>query len=446
MFDSYPYGKDFELACLALLVQEPQDAVHSIEPQYFTTPAYGDIARIVGLSYEGKDLRSFRLKFRSLWPLVLDEVGLNKPQKVDLKPIYHKAVRQIFNLSLPDKAVLLAKFSEWTRKWRFRETLVKVEKDFHENRIDRARERVQELATILAPGTLATDKHGDRTEARLVDFPGPSSTESQQSRWLIQDLIPDTGLAMGVGVPGAGKSLLALLMLDAAVRGVPFLNRKCPSRRFALYVDAENGRPEMARRCSIFNVATLRLRFWCLDDPKFGVPPKDPLHPVYLGLAEKYRCPIVFDPFHYFAEGKVNQAEDVAPVLQKFKELAVRGRIPVYVLHHSSDKDPKNTYIGSTLIRAILDAGHFIKAKKDRANPDVRYITISSLKARRTGDFTLALKANWRTGEYEEWQSPNLALRKKLERILEQFPDISERDAAKKLGVSRWKLRALLGK
>ena len=160
----------------------------------------------------------------------------------------------------------------------------------------------------------------------------------------------------------------------------------------------------------------------------------------------KYRCPIVFDSFHYFAEGKVNQAEDVAPLLQKFKELAVRGRIPVYLLHHSSDKDSHNTYLGSTLIRAVLDAGHSIKAKKDAADPDVLNIVITSMKTRRTGDFRLALKVNWRTGTYEEYQSPDVALRKQLERIRERYPDISEREIAKKLGITRWKLRTLLGK
>ena len=88
--------------------------------------------------------------------------------------------------------------------------------------------------------------------------------------------IPDSGLTMGVGVPGAGKSLVAILMLNAAVRGIQFLSRKCPSKCFALYVDAENGRSEMVRRCTKFGITTPRLRFWSLDDPEFGIPPKDP--------------------------------------------------------------------------------------------------------------------------------------------------------------------------
>ena len=60
MFDDYPYGKDFELGCLALLVQEPQKAVRLIEPQHFRHPTHVDIARIIRRSYEGKDLNSFR--------------------------------------------------------------------------------------------------------------------------------------------------------------------------------------------------------------------------------------------------------------------------------------------------------------------------------------------------------------------------------------------------
>lgn len=449
MLSDFPYGKEFELGCLALLVQEPHDSAGIIEPRNFTDTSFVDIAGAVKDAYAGKDLSTFRLKFRSLWPFVVDKARLDTARKSGLKPHYKQVVRRIFNIDLPDKGALLAKVSEWSRDQRAREALIAIEKEIHAKRPDRALEQSKELVTILGAGASPAGDKGEAIEPRIVDFPCPSAPPHvDRSRWFIDNLIAANGLTMGVGVPESGKSLLALLMFDCGMRGFPFLGHASSSRRsvFALYVDTENGLAEMLRRCEAFSVITPQLRFWCLDNNTLGPPPKDPLDPRYVQFAKKYRCPMVFDSLQYFTDGKINNPEDVAPVLQKFKLLAAQWRIPIYVLHHSSDKDPRNIYLGSTLIRATLDAGHFIVAKKDPTDRDLRYITLTSIKSRRGGDITLAVQINWRTGEYEEWQSPIEGLRKKLEAILERNPKISERKLEAKLGVSRWKIRKLLGK
>jgi len=119
-------------------------------------------------------------------------------------------------------------------------------------------------------------------------------------------------------------------------------------------------------------------------------------------------------------------------------------QLPVIVLHHSSDKDDRNTYLGSTLIRAVIDTGYFVEAKEDINNEDIRYIELSNLKGRRGTKANLSIKVDWKEGTYErEAYAPKEGVLEKYRELNKKHPGVSQRDAAKKLHVDRQIIRTL---
>lgn len=313
------------------------------------------------------------------------------------------------------------------------------------------RKAIQPYLDEMLPGLDTSEMvfPGDKedTEEPLKKFPSFARHHKVKANgWLIEKLIVDPGLTMFAGRPESGKSLLITLALACVGRGQPFagLATTKPSR-FSLIVDTENGMAEMIRRGKAFELQHLHtVRFWCMDNPSLPLPPKDPLDPAYVEIAERHRCPITFDPLSYFTDGKLNRPEDVVPVVQKFKELASRYRIPVILSHHSSDKDEANQYLGSTLIRSVLDAGHFVELTTDPENEDRQHITLSSMKARRTNRITFGIEVDWEQGTYEPWTSQR---EKDAQKALEMAKaGLTERRIAAKLGKSRKYVRRLLGR
>jgi RecA-family ATPase len=143
-----------------------------------------------------------------------------------------------------------------------------------------------------------------------------------------------------------------------------------------LYVDAENGRSVMKERCDILNIAGTRMRFWCLDDPEGAPPPLD--NPIYFHLAKKYRPVFIFDPLREFFsgadKGETNIEAALLPTLRAAKQIAHRCGVPIILVHHSSDKDSRNTYLHSIHIRGAIDAGYFVKEKK--ADPKTPHLHV----------------------------------------------------------------------
>jgi hypothetical protein len=214
-----------------------------------------------------------------------------------------------------------------------------------------------------------------------------------------------------------------------------------------LHIDCENGMSEIKRRCELFGISVAPgLLFWCLDDAKLGPPPQLP-SPIYEQFAEKGWV-LVFDSLAFQTSGKVIKAEDIVPILYELKRLAARTGVPIIVIHHSSDKDDRNTYLGSTFIRASLDAGYFVETTKDPTDDDRHLVELFSIKGRRGGRPTLAIQLDFEEGAYWKVDSPHEEEKhepmKVLADVIRKHPNSSKKTVLEKSHLPRHKARKLL--
>jgi hypothetical protein len=122
--------------------------------------------------------------------------------------------------------------------------------------------------------------------------------------------------------------------------------------------------------------------------------------------------------------------------------------VPIVVIHHSSDKEERNTYLGSTFIRASLDAGYFVETTKDPRDDDRHLVELYSIKGRRGGAPTLAMQLDFSTGRYWKVDSPHDEQKREpmqiIAELIRQHPSWVKERLIAKSGLPRHKARKLL--
>jgi len=426
----YVYGEVFQMRLLSYLLRDPEKIFDLVEPQYFTSPLFVEICRVAKKAL--KNDRSSKLHRHTLIELLRQTVGDD-----DAWPLYKSTVKEIYSLELRDKPVLHGQVLQFAKESRYREALENSERDVNSKHYERVHERMEKLRTSLDSGEPLG--HNDfQTPHRLQ--------KAKDNTWLIDQFIPDNGLTLFVGPPESAKSLVSLLWEYSVSRGQKFLGLTT-RRSTVLHIDCENGMSEVKRRCELFGIRIAPdLLFWCLDDPKRGVPPQLP-DPIYEQFAQKGWV-LVFDSLAFQTSGRVIKAEDIVPILFEFKRLAAKTGIPIVVIHHASDKDGRNTYLGSTLIRASLDAGYFVETTKDPTDNDRQLVELYSIKGRRGGGPTLAMQLDFEDGDYWKVDSPHEEEKREpmqiLADVIRKHPNCPKEKVLEKSHLPRHKARQLL--
>jgi hypothetical protein len=427
----YKWSETFQLRLLTYYLRDPEKLYDVIEPQWFSSPIHKEISRILKDVYtaHGKDIRVSR---STLTELVRATMG-----EQDSWSLYKKTIKELYELKLMDRSILYRQAFEFAKETKYREALIAAEKDITNRRYQKVHERIENLLTPLNGTSVLGHK----------DFQTPHRLQTaKDNTWLIEPLIPDNGLTLFVGPPESDKSLVSLLWEYCVTRRRNFLGLQT---RWAtvLHIDCENGTSEIKRRCELFGIRLAPgLLFWCLDDPKLGPPPQLP-SPIYEQFAKKGWV-LVFDSLAFQTSGKVIKAEDIVPILFEFKRLAAKTGVPIIAIHHSSDKDDRNTYLGSTFIRASLDAGYFVETTKDPTDDDRHLVELFSIKGRRGGGPTLAMRLDFEEGEYWKVESPHEEEKREpmqlLVEVIRKHPHASKEIVLAKSHLPRHKARKLL--
>ncbi len=434
--NEYPFSKDFQAHLLALLVRRPKEYLRICEPRHFGSPVHMDIARLVAESYEKHGTDGFLLSRATLGQIVKKYLGTKRRE---LWPEYKCEIRKLFKLSLTDKPILHEQLRAFIDKSNYRDALVQAERSVNDGRYDDCDKIFEEVRSARNRNTAL----GPTSQ----DFPTPHRLGKVTSNtWLVDRFIPEGGLTLLVGPPESSKSLTCLLWEYSVARQRDFLGLRT-RRRMMLHVDAENGLAEIKRRCELFQIKYAPdLLFWPIDDPKHGPPPQFP-DPIYQQLAQK-GWTLIFDSLAFLTGGKVMKSEDVVPILYELRTLAARTGVAIVVIHHSSDKEVRNQYLGSTFIRAALDAAYFVQTTKNPLNEDRQLVELQSIKSRRGSSPSLAMEVDFSSGTYEKVVSPHEQVKQEPMRILAELirkrPDSTKERIIAKSGLGRHKARTLL--
>jgi hypothetical protein len=438
MLSKYPFTEDFQTRLLALMIQEPEKVLHVVRARHFTSAIHMDIARIAMETYEKHGTEAFRLSRAALEQLIRKFLGRKRR---DVWRVYRKYIKRLYKISLEDQPILLEQVREFATEGNYRQALVDAEKQLN-------RQEFKQIDKIFEDLRVSQDGQGGPNVLQARDFQTPHRLQRSvlDNTWLIDNFIPDNGLTLFVGPPESAKSLASLLWEYSVAKRLTFLGLRT---RWAtvLHIDCENGMAEIKRRCEMFNIKFApELLFWCLDDPKLGPPPQLP-EPKYEEFARQGWV-LVFDSLAFQTSGKVIKAEDIVPILFEFKRLAAKTGVPIIAIHHSSDKDDRNTYLGSTFIRASLDAGYFVETTKDPRNSDRQLVEFYSIKGRRGGMPELSMQLDFSDGSYRRVNSTREEEKREPMQILadtiQNHPRMVKEELIAKSGLPRHKARKLL--
>lgn len=233
--------------------------------------------------------------------------------------------------------------------------------------------------------------------------------------WIIDGVLPAGALALLVGRPKAGKSLLTLDMLASVALGETYIDR-ATAQGPAIYFPAEDAlrmvRSRLFTRIGSERTAPIHVvpadgsldQSIRLDDPESFIRLAATIEAVRPSL-------VVLDPFREFHHRKENDADDMAAVLRPLRNLAHQTDTAVVLVHHRNKhaSDPALATRGSSAITGGVDVVMTCElsneSDEDELTPD------QTLTIRVEGRYgpRMKLGARLRTGLRWEPATPRMA-------------------------------------
>lgn len=262
----------------------------------------------------------------------------------------------------------------------------------------------QGLADEFAISLALVDVPTDKRIRDMEDVPDVLTLPRTPVQWAVSNLIPLAGVSMLAGLPGTGKSFLALALARAVLTGGEYLGRAVRQFKTVLYLDAENPLQLAQDRTErLFGGPMAGLKVWGLWNPDAPALIGDPR---LLRWAEE-RPLIVIDSLIRFHAADENSASEMRLVMAEIRKLAAAGAT-VLLLHHSGKVQDTRAAgsRGSTDILAAVDmAAELIrdeegaltlKVRKNRMGPEDRIEIVADFQA---GRFTALESAVMRVSD-----------------------------------------------
>lgn len=250
-------------------------------------------------------------------------------------------------------------------------------------------------------------------------------TSSQQ--WLVDNLIPEGGLIMVTGESGCGKSTFTLLLADAVSKGEPFLGLQT-TQRDVLIVDKENGLTIYHERFKRFELPKNdHIRVWGNFSP---IEPPTPDSIAIRKYAQEVKPLIIYDSFVAFHPGDEQDATSTRKYMDQYRMLVASGAT-VVLIHHTGKGENTKEYRGSSDIKASLDVGYKLIAKKT----ELQSLQLKPFKVREglIRPLMLTLEENKLVvldGEFIQETDKDWA---PVEQVVKEFPGANQQFIIKKL-------------
>lgn len=354
----YPWGDAFQLRLLAFLLKDPEKVLGVIEPEFFTDPITVDIAKVIGDIHKKHKGGEGSISKATLKESV--RAGLGK--KEEHWSAYRKVIRQVYKTKLTDKNVLFDHVMEFARETRYRDALVKAERDINAKKYDGVKKRIEDVEVWLSTRT-----NGQSRAAATVELPtfylhqllGTEFDTDQE--YLVETIVPRGGAILSFGLPKGLKSWFSTAMaLDAAIgdgKALGYFNTRRPVKVLLVQVE------DPARRTKE-RLQRLREARPFHQNPYPGnltIIPRCPLNlldPKWMAELERVIEKegselVIFDVFRRLFRGNVNSPEDTAAFLEAVDRLRDKYGVAAWIVHHSNKKS-LTTHSGILQIRLVL--------------------------------------------------------------------------------------------
>jgi archaellum biogenesis ATPase FlaH len=383
MIDSgYPWTDAFQLRLLAFLLKDPEKVLNVVEPAFFTDPITTDIATVIRDIHKHHEDSAISISKTTLKELVRGSLGKKQDEHW---PLYRKIIRKLYKTKLKDKEILLDEAKEFAREHRYRNALVKAERDVTAKKYEGVHKIFERL--------LAVDNSQGDGPWKWEDLPRYRDFPLQNVEWLVEGILPAGSIIALSGDEGVGKTLFALRLAQSLTEGISdFLGRQI-SQRDVLYLGLDVSQVTLQAYVAALGWQPNRhFRFMTMWTGEDKQPPMlDDVSQIarLYELVREVRPVIIFDTLRDFFDGEENSSTDTKPVLDVLRKLRALGATIILLTH--PPKKGNSTIRGTGNIAQKVDILYFMENKESRER-DV--VVLTCPKKNRFGDtrFRLAVR------------------------------------------------------
>ncbi len=156
---------------------------------------------------------------------------------------------------------------------------------------------------------------------------------------IVAGLVPRGGLTVLAGAPKSGKTILALQLSLACIRGEEFLSYFETRESRAIYLSGEGGLQLLKERLEIMagdgDADLEKLRFWWPGERRLSLQKKADRDLIINTCRENETDLLILDPLIRFHDLEENDTKDMALLMKCIAEIRAGGQVAVLAVHHT---------------------------------------------------------------------------------------------------------------
>lgn len=211
------------------------------------------------------------------------------------------------------------------------------------------------------------ERASDRTRRRrFQELSLDELSQLDAPKWLVQELIPDGGLAVVYGQPKSCKTFWALDLALSVATGRPFHGVETRPGRVT-YVAAEGGRVRLGERALAWKIVhhADRTASWKLIDERVDLTSQTEVAQ-FIAALDGPRDLIVIDTLARCMSGDENSQKDMGAFVAGCDRIREETGAALLVVHHEG-KDAGKGARGSNVLRGAVDTGIRVRREESGA-------------------------------------------------------------------------------
>lgn len=273
-------------------------------------------------------------------------------------------------------------------------------------------------------------------------------------RWIVEDVLPDQGLAVLYGMPGCGKTFVALDLALRVSNRMAWCGKEVNRPGIVIYVMAEGmcgikTRINAWHAChgihpeASFVVMPLTFNICDIEQAQTFMNAMDDIRHTY---ADEISL-IIFDTFARVAIGlDENSSRDVSILIRVVDQIRDKLKCSVLFVHHGGKDHSRGMRGSSSLLGAVdtcikatrYDGSHSIELNIEKQKDGSP--AYFNMELRKFNDSAVVLPSNHRASHVQDWQAPQyrmLAMAIRNKDVYEVSRDLGRPVADVRVGVYR---------
>lgn len=237
-----------------------------------------------------------------------------------------------------------------------------------------------------AVAAMRSDKEKGQKKSQPLSVADVLNMEVEARQFLVEGLVPESGITTFSGYPSSGKSWVILHVALCVASGNSVFDRFPVQQGAVLIIDEEAGSAEFKRRMTMMEFKP-EDKVYLYSQQGFRVDNEDDLQHLVETASNLDVRLVIFDPFSAIHSKTENNAEEMQRVMDALQKFNLAGISVIFIHHHRKEHFmARNTQAsiglrGSTVLFARVDS--HVAVKKEKEAEGGIQITVEQAKQRR---------------------------------------------------------------